>query len=300
MTIDVAAVELLQTQWTPGVSPSDVRRLTLRSIEVLPSVYQARAEGRETPRGLADKGHAAKLASLLKDQDRDLEPITVLKVGKRAILIDGHHRLEAYRSQRRKDIPVQWFLGSPKEALLEAGRENSKIRLSMTAGERGEWAWELVCTDLYSIARIAAGSGVSKRHVSNMRKALKHFKESGQEVPKKWASVLREAWEDVDDSGETLKGRELIDKWVKKLNTALGPSGTFKTQGKLLLLADALVAWGPKAMEQVFDKLFESYATSDVLLARLELERDELLEEIQLMKGNVESLKQERDSLSPF
>jgi hypothetical protein len=300
MTIDVAAVELLQTQWTLGASPSDVRRLTLRSIEVLPSVYQARAEGRETPRGLADKGHAAKLASLLKDVDIDLEPITVLKVGRRTILIDGHHRLEAYRSQRRKDIPVKWFIGSPKEALLEAGRENSKIRLSMTAGERGEWAWELVCTGLYSISLIVAGSGVSKRQVSNMRKARKRFQEAGQDVPAKWASVLREAWDDEDGSGETLKGKELIEKWVKNLNGAVGPAGTFKTQGKLCLLADALIAWGPKAMEHVFDRLFESYATSDVLLARLELERDELLDEIQLMKENVEVLKGTRDSLSPF
>ncbi len=112
MTIDVAAVTSLQLEWTPGAVPSDVGRLSLRSIEVLPSVYQARAEGRETKRGLVDKGHVAKLAAFLKEPRKDLDPITILRVGKRNIVVDGHHRLEAYRSQKRKDIPVRWFTGS--------------------------------------------------------------------------------------------------------------------------------------------------------------------------------------------
>lgn len=300
MSIEVAAVQSLQSQWKPEEIPQTVVRVPLKSLELLPAVYQARIEGRLARGGIVDKNHVARLAALLKDEGKDLDPIKVLRVGRRNIVIDGHHRVAAYRRQKRRDIPVSWFAGSPRDALIEAGRENSKSHLPMTTADRSERAWELVCSELYSIKQIAEGASVARRTVSNMRRVRNEYVSKGQEIPESWAEVRQQSWDLRDESGEALKGRELVDRWVKALNSAVGPASTFRTTGKLALFAEALHQWGPVAMEQVYNLLFDIYGASEHLLARLEEQRDELASDLGRVAGELAELAQEQDERVEF
>ena len=68
----------------------------------------------------------------------------------------------AYKTQQRDQIPVRYFLGSPTDAVLEAGEENGKIRLQMTKHQCSERAWALVVADRgWSVSKIAKGTGVN-------------------------------------------------------------------------------------------------------------------------------------------
>ena len=74
-----------------------------------------------------------------------LEPILVFPVADKYYVMDGHHRLAAYRTARwKRDIPAIVFTGSLDEAVREALRRNTKNKLPMTTTDRTEAAWRLV------------------------------------------------------------------------------------------------------------------------------------------------------------
>jgi hypothetical protein len=73
-----------------------------------------------------------------------LEPILVFPVADKYYVMDGHHRLAAYRTAEWKgDIPAMVFAGSLDEAVREALRRNNKNKLPMTTKDRSEAAWRL-------------------------------------------------------------------------------------------------------------------------------------------------------------
>jgi ParB-like chromosome segregation protein Spo0J len=62
----------------------------------------------------------------------DVEAVTVIQVGDKAVLIDGHHRVAAYGlAKATSAVPVKYFEGTLEEAVLEAGSANSKAKLPM-------------------------------------------------------------------------------------------------------------------------------------------------------------------------
>ena len=74
-----------------------------------------------------------------------LEPILVFPVADEYYVMDGHHRLAAYKTAGWKgDIPAIVFNGSLDEAVREALRRNTKNKLPMTTTDRTEAAWRLV------------------------------------------------------------------------------------------------------------------------------------------------------------
>lgn len=124
------------------------------------------------PREL-DERHIQELRRAVKAQGT-LDPVTVVQVGKKSILIDGHHRCAAYKLERvTKPIPVQYFQGSLEDAVLEAGRANSKTKLPMITSERQNYAWRLVLLGTYSKKQVCEASGISDGQVANMRRTLK-------------------------------------------------------------------------------------------------------------------------------
>ncbi|PBC10977.1 ParB N-terminal domain-containing protein [Mesorhizobium sp. WSM3859] len=139
-------------------------RLPLGEVKVLPDLFQ--------PRGGMDERHLSDLVKLLRSR-KDLDPVTVLVVGDAYVLIDGHHRHEAYQRTGNESIPTVFFEGSPEEAVLEAGKANAKAKLPMSSSERQDFAWRLVVLDRYSKARVADASGTSTSQVATMRKAKK-------------------------------------------------------------------------------------------------------------------------------
>ena len=77
------------------------------------------------------------------------------------MLLDGHHRREAYRRARvTTAVPVEWFKGDLDAAIVEAGARNCQEKLPMSNADRMNFAWRLVKLGTLSKAamRKAAGS----------------------------------------------------------------------------------------------------------------------------------------------
>lgn len=139
-----------------------------------------------TMRTVLDDHHVERLASALRDDADDLLPILVLRRGGRVILVDGRHRMEAYKVARRAEsIPVMEFQGSPKEALLEAHRVNNMPALGLTKSERMDAAWKLVRLDASKVARFTLPQiekvGVSRAQATKMRQVLRALGEPGMQ-----------------------------------------------------------------------------------------------------------------------
>ncbi|EPY01628.1 ParB/RepB/Spo0J family partition protein [Magnetospirillum fulvum] len=138
--------------------------LPLSAISLMPDLFQ--------PRGMAEN-HISELTRVVKS-GRVLDPVTVVQVGADTILIDGHHRFEAYRLAGLVTlVPVQYFAGTVDEAVLEAGKANSRAKLSMSVQERMDYAWRLVRMGCFSKAKIADAAVVSDGQVAEMRRVMK-------------------------------------------------------------------------------------------------------------------------------
>lgn len=161
----------LEAEARVGASGSMPVRVPVTEIETLPELFQ--------PRGRVelDEHHVGELERGLKISG-DLDPILVKWIGARAHLIDGHHRLEAYRrSGDGRLIPVRAFDGSVTEAVLEAGRANSRAKLPMSPKERQSYAWRLVLLGGYTKSKTAEAAGISERQVAIMRDAKRKLGE---------------------------------------------------------------------------------------------------------------------------
>jgi hypothetical protein len=140
--------------------PAEPNRLPLRAVELVPHVFQVRGTD-------ISEHHVGELLSALR-AGHDLEPISVWRCGKHALVVDGHHRLDAYlqhqkTKQARVDIPVTWFQGSAEEAMKAAAKANVPAKLQMTHEQRTNLAWRLTLLDRLTKKDIAATSGVATR-----------------------------------------------------------------------------------------------------------------------------------------
>lgn len=77
------------------------KALQPRDIRLAPFKDHARLEARS-------REHVSMLAGILAAYPQaELEPVLVAMIGKRWVLVDGHHRLKAYRQAGRQLIPVR-------------------------------------------------------------------------------------------------------------------------------------------------------------------------------------------------
>ena len=103
-----------------------------------------------------------------------LTPVDVIQIGSQAVLIEGHHRMEAYRRAGiTEGIPVVYFKGTIEDAVAESGRANSRAKLPMPLRERSDYAWRLVKLGRPSIRETAPAANISERQVAIMRKVAK-------------------------------------------------------------------------------------------------------------------------------
>ena len=76
-------------------------------------------------------------------------PVTVFPIGKHFFLIDGHHRLEAYKGRTKgfKVVPVEVFEGTFRDAWKKSLESNIHTKLPMTQEDISEAAWRIVVLD---------------------------------------------------------------------------------------------------------------------------------------------------------
>ncbi|SDH69406.1 ParB/RepB/Spo0J family partition protein [Roseospirillum parvum] len=175
----------------PEVRPG---RLPLSEIELHPDLFQ--------PRGM-DERHISELQRAIKAGGR-LDPLLVAQVGRSVILLDGHHRVAAYESSGvTNDIPVEYFNGTLEQAVLAAGRANSKAKLPMSTQERQNYAWRLVLLGKHSKKQIAKASGASDGSIAIMRRVKR---ELGEEA------FGFKFWFEAMNAHKGLKREELSDE----------------------------------------------------------------------------------------
>ncbi len=250
-------LEQLERDWRkPDVSALP-KHLDPEEITVMPELYQARGSQGEQG-GVTDPLHSLKLSKTL--ERTELDPIVVLRVGSKNIVIDGHHRLEAYRRANRS-VPVTYFEGSPSEALVEAGRENAKDRLPMLPAEKSQRAWSLVREEVkLSKAQIMVAASVSDGSVANMRRVLKEFLEAGKEPPLEWREALRGVNPPPRTFDEDWVEKQAAE-WAERLRKALP---VIDSTGKVAVLARALIAFSPGRAEDVARALVQELGVEDI------------------------------------
>lgn len=156
----------------PPVHPEALR---LNTIKMWPGVFQHRGR-----RDAAGERHVDTLAKAARSTKRGtLEPVTVWWDGKAWACIDGHHRLDAYRSAAggaERLIPVKVFNGELSAAMTQAASANTRDKLAMPGHTKTNTAWRLVAIDQLSKAEIMSATGVADGTVANMRRVLAKLK----------------------------------------------------------------------------------------------------------------------------
>lgn len=241
------AITKLTEEVTKGTREDRPDRLPIGDIIECPEAFNVRGED-------PAEHHLTELKRAL-ERLTDLDPVLILPCGDSFVLIDGHHRLEAYRrDEERTDIPVRYFEGSIENAVLEAARINAKAVLPLNNQQRQNLAWRLVLTKRYSKAQLVEAAAVSYGQISNMRKAMKALNDDANSYDNWWkaqqaaAGKLRKQDEDFDP-----------EAWLREQAAAFADR-MFKTYGTKLsrnpsLLALVLVDYCGRNAQGLYDEL---------------------------------------------
>lgn len=250
------ALEHLNAQHEASVPADDLpNALPHASIKSMPEVFYTRGKDwSEYHVGLHCKTLQAGF---------ELEPVLVIEIADATILVDGHHRLEAYK--RVKDappMPVRYFPGTPSEALLEAVRCNAQASIQMDNSQRQTCAWRLVLTRLYSKRDIVRASGVSQGQVGNMRVAARELGEAALDKPT-WFEAQK-AWKGKSRPEMTDDQRQL---WVQQ-QAERGAEGMRQKFGMWLakrpeIAAQALALYFGRNLPEVYRELRDHLAEED-------------------------------------
>lgn len=125
-----------------------------------------------------DTQHADALAVTIRQTEQPLDPVIVWQTEEGMILLDGAHRLTAYKSARWEgEIPAIVYTGiDQRRALGIAIKANSKRSLQMSREDCLNAAWRLVREPVqprYKAKEITVLTGIGRRTVDNMRARLK-------------------------------------------------------------------------------------------------------------------------------
>lgn len=169
------ALAALEREAIARTEQANVELLSLKEINTAVEVFQPRNVEANLQRSDA---HIKGLTEAIQGKPTSvLDAIIVWWSGKAWYVIDGHHRLEAYKraagkgKAKPKDIPVEVFRGSLQEAIRQASRLNCRNKLEMTKADKLERAWMLTCMEEGSSkAEISEATGVSDRTVATMRR----------------------------------------------------------------------------------------------------------------------------------
>lgn len=204
-----------------GAVAVEVKDVDLASLRTVDAVFQPRA----LEAGKTHEDHAIALKAALK-QVTSLEPLTVLPVGAGFVVVDGHHRLAAYRgSGRTAPIPVREFVGNVEGAIIHSRQANSRAVVPLTAQERTEAAWKLVLLGTrFSKAEVRRATSVSDGTVGTMRKVAKTLGESAARLS--WFQALAE-WKgrsrvELDEDEEEAELDSKADILFERLRKAFG------------------------------------------------------------------------------
>lgn len=229
-------------------------RIPLEQLEVMLSVFQPRVIGDS----YATESHiGALMTAMMNETGNVLDPVLIWWSGKRWLILDGHHRLEAYKRLRNKGkgarvIPVTTFKGTLHQAHLKTIEMNAKDRLSMDNEDKMTKAWHLVMLGKdMSVRQISAICKVGKSSISRMNTernllVAEYGNEWRQHVNGlTWREVLnREAVREFNEEKQDL----LKAEWKRRLHKTFGKQPKKQPE----IFTEALYEYSPALCEDMY------------------------------------------------
>jgi len=182
------ALQRLQTAEVQHLSPKALRTdeaLQPREARMVPFREQGKVERRS-------EEHVGTMRFVLEAaSNNQLEPVLVADIEGGLYVVDGHHRLKAYRGAQRRAIPARVLPMSRRGAVLVSKLVNCAERaLEMHAEQRRDAAWQYIAAMAHcgndgqpaklptgeSLRSIRGRFGVSKDTVTKMLRKLPNVK----------------------------------------------------------------------------------------------------------------------------
>jgi hypothetical protein len=227
--LDLDALKRLDQEGIPAKQRPE--GLYLKDIHVAPRVFQWRLPNENL---LMAEEHIRELARVIQSKTpmKPLDPILVIGVGERFVVVEGHHRLDAYHTAGWKGrVPVEYYEGSIEAAEIEALKRNIKNKLPVTRPAKSEAAWRLM-VERHS-GRKLSWQGIADLttvHRSTVVRMDQMLKEHGDAVANvTWIEALQKARAkeaDAHPEGEDAHWDDWKEKKARKLADYLikGPS----------------------------------------------------------------------------
>lgn len=143
-----------------------------------------------------NEGHKADLAGTIRNTGKALDPVLLWQPpdapdGAKLVLLDGLHRIMAYRAVGWTDgIPALILVDADRRAALGAAlKARGKRVLGLTQAERLDAAWRLVREPVnprFKVREIATLADVAGRTVDNMRARFRVMQEEEIEITGSW------------------------------------------------------------------------------------------------------------------
>jgi len=225
-----------------------------RNTKLVPLREQKRLE-RESAR------HVEYLVAKLAD-GKDLDALLIAHIDSVLYLIDGHHRLQAYRKSQRSKVPTRIRNSTWEEAIMASKAVNcSAAKLPMHSDQRLEAAWQYIAlrTDGgkdkaakgESLRSIGSLFGISHSTVGTMLKALStikgmHFFQNEVDIGTQWPHWKQAKGRLSDVRGRFAKHSELTkegmedEKRAARLGDIIDTDGMEAFMRALWLLGDEI------------------------------------------------------------
>lgn len=226
VTSNVSEGDLLRIEKTKDRRMDRPKLLPLSDIHVADEVFQWRNRNRNIAPSIR---HQMELIRVLKTIKKPLDAVVVTPIGNKFYLLEGHHRLEAYKAAGwRKLIPVRHFEGSVREARDEALRLNIKDKLPLSREEKFDAAFRMVKQGDKTYERIKDITTVSVRTLATMAKVLREDPTAAKMKSWRsaWWSYFRQqerATEDDEKEGNVDWRDRKAQKLAKQLVKNVGP-----------------------------------------------------------------------------
>lgn len=188
----------------------------------------------------------------------ELDPVKVVAFGAEWYLVDGHHRLEAYRvAEWSGPIPVDVrhseLTGDPRInwAIHESVADNKKNHLAMSDTDKMDAAWACVARgDEMSIRETAIACEVSERSVAKMRDAAKTLRDADVPIDRvtSWQAARMEVRR-LDDDGDARGDFDFDEKQRREAAKRL--KGTMQMKLRPRLLAEVLESYSPGIVDEM-------------------------------------------------
>lgn len=240
-----------------GSSTDAPAHLPISKIVEEPNLFQPRFDSIGYAPGRSET-HVAMLAKTAK-RGEPLDPIWVVSFGDKWYMVDGHHRLAAYRKAEWADeVPVKALATDLRGeqrinwAVEQSYSDNKKNRLALSELEKSDGAWRAVARgDDLSKTAIASIYNVGVRTVGTMRETKRKLEALGcpaiRMMQHGWRGAKGELRDREEDNGGT--SSTWNEQQQRKLAKRLKP--VFDMRMSAAQLAEALEAYSPNIVREM-------------------------------------------------